>query len=452
MALSDLRPAPKSGLYEGWIVVIAAGFIVFLISSSFLYGFGAIFTNVRDEFGWSAAATSLAFSVRSEVGGVASPLVGYWIDRFGPRRTLFTGIILMVIGVLLITVMQTLLHFYIAMFVIAIGTTAAGGQVGQSAISTWFRRRRARAMSFMTVGAGLGGTMVVVFSFLVDELGWRTALRIIAFIILVVGLGASNFVRSRPRDHHQPMDGIALPAGEIARHDDWGIPPMRAIRTRAFAFFSIAIVLAQLGSAGFIVHQIPYMEITIGLSKTAAGATVMVFTLVSIVGRLGFGYLGDRIDKRYCLAGALALMGVGELMLVFATNAWQAIGAVALIAPGFGGIVPVRPALLADYFGTKHFGQINGWGRLMFTTGGAVGAWLVGRIFDVTDGYTVAWLVASLTVLAGVPIMLLATPPTDLMRQYQDEADVAWEAEQAAARRAAAPPDGEVDGQPAAQS
>ena len=60
VALSDLRPAPKSGLYEGWIVVIAAGFIVFLISSSFLYGFGAIFTNVRDEFGWSAPATSRA--------------------------------------------------------------------------------------------------------------------------------------------------------------------------------------------------------------------------------------------------------------------------------------------------------------------------------------------------------------------------------------------------------
>ena len=148
------------------------------------------------------------------------------------------------------------------------------------------------------------------------------------------------------------------------------------------------------------------------------------------------------------LLGGGALIG-GDLALGAAAGA---IGAVALIAPGFGGIVPVRPALLADYFGTKHFGQINGWGRLMFTTGGAVGAWLVGRIFDVTDGYTVAWLVASLTVLAGVPIMLLATPPTDLMRQYQDEADVAWEAEQAAARRAAAPPEGEVDGQPAAQS
>lgn len=420
MALSNLRPAPRPGLYEGWIVVIAA----------FLYGFGAIFTNVREEFGWSAAATSLAFSVRSEVGGVASPLVGYWIDRFGPRRTLSTGIVLMVIGVLMITVMAEIWHFYAAMLVIAIGTTAAGGQVGQSAISTWFRRRRARAMSYMTVGAGLGGTMVVAFSFLVDELGWRTALRIIALIILVVGLAASSFVRARPRDHHQPMDGIALAAGEVARHVDWGIPPMIAIRTRAFAFFSIAIVLAQLGSAGFIVHQIPYMEISIGLSKTTAGATVMVFTLVSIVGRLGFGYLADRIDKRYCLAAALTLMGAGELLLVLADTPWQAIGAVALIAPGFGGIVPVRPAMLADYFGTKHFGQINGWGRLMFTTGGAVGAWLVGFMFDVTEGYSLAWFIAGIVVLAGVPAILLAKPPTALIERYEREADEAWQAEQ----------------------
>ena len=187
MALSDLRPAPKSGLYEGWIVVVAAGFLIFLISSSFVYGFGAIFTSVRAEFGWSAAATSVAFSVRSEVGGIASPVVGYAIDRWGPTRTLYYGIVLMVIGILGISVMTSLWQFYAAMFVIALGTTAAGGQVGQSAIATWFRRRRARAMSFMTVGAGLGGTMVVVFAYMVDELGWRTALRIIAVVVLVVG-------------------------------------------------------------------------------------------------------------------------------------------------------------------------------------------------------------------------------------------------------------------------
>lgn len=431
MALSDLRPEPKPGIYEGWIVVIAAGFIVFLISSSFLYGFGAIFTSVREDFGWSAAATSVAFSVRSEVGGVASPLVGYWIDKWGPRRTLFVGIILMAVGVLCISVMQTLWQFYAAMLVIAIGTTAAGGQVGQSAIATWFRRRRARAMSFMTVGAGLGGVMVVVFAYLVDELGWRIALRIIAVIILAIGLSASNFVRARPKDHHQPMDGIPLAEGEVAKHYDWGIPPRVAIRTRAFALFSFAIVLAQLGSAGFIVHQIPYMEITIGLSTTAAGATATVFTLTSIVGRLGFGYLGDRIEKRYCLAMALALMGAGQLVLVWADTLWQAMAALALIAPGFGGMVPVRPAMLADYFGTKHFGQINGWGRLMFTTGGAIGAWLVGYVFDVTEGYTLAWLISGLVVLAGVPAMLLATPPRELIERYEREADDAWDAEQA---------------------
>lgn len=432
MALSDLRPTPRTSLYEGWVVVIAAGFIVFLISSSFLYGFGAIFTSVREEFGWSAAATSVAFSVRSEVGGVASPLVGYMIDRWGPRRTLFAGILLMVLGVLLISVMQNIWQFYSAMLVIAIGTTAAGGQVGQSAIATWFRRRRARAMSFMTVGAGLGGVMVVVFAYLVDELGWRTALRIIAILILVVGLAAARFVRARPRDHHQPMDGIPLAEGEVARHYDWGMPPKVAIRTRAFAFFSAAIILAQLGSAGFIVHQIPYMEVTIGLSTTAAGATATVFTLTSIVGRLGFGYLADRIEKRYCIAAALALMSAGELMLVFADSFWTAMAAVVVIAPGFGGIVPVRPAMLADYFGTKHFGQINGWGRLMFTTGSAVGAWLVGYLFDATGGYTQAWLVSGIVVALGVPLMLMATAPRTLIEQYEREAEEAWEAERAA--------------------
>lgn len=428
MALSDLRPAPKSGLYEGWIVVVAAGFLIFLISSSFVYGFGAIFTSVRAEFGWSAAATSIAFSVRSEVGGIASPLVGYAIDRWGPTRTLYYGIVLMVVGILGISVMASLWQFYLAMFVIALGTTAAGGQVGQSAIATWFRRRRARAMSFMTVGAGLGGTMVVVFAYMVDEFGWRTALRIIAVVVLVVGLTASRFVRARPRNHHQPMDGIPLAEGEVEKGYDWGIPPRVAIRSAAFLFFSFAIVMAQLGSAGFIVHQIPYMEIKIGLSTTAAGATATVFTLTSIVGRLGFGFLADRYEKRFVIATAMVLMGVGELGLVFADNFPQAIASIAVVAVGFGGMVPVRPAMLADYFGTKYFGQINGWGRLFFTTGGAVGAWLVGYMFDVTGGYTSAWLVSSLLILGGVPVMLFALPPRRLQAQYEREADDEWAA------------------------
>ena len=90
-----------------------------------------------------------------------------------------------------------------------------------------------------------------------------------------------------------------------------------------------------------------------GVSKAVAGATVAVFTLTSIVGRLGFGFLADRYPKRLILGASLGLVAVGLPVLALATNLWQALAGIMLIAPGFGGTIPVRPALLADYFGTE---------------------------------------------------------------------------------------------------
>ncbi|MEX2032845.1 MAG: MFS transporter, partial [Dehalococcoidia bacterium] len=148
-------------VYEGWIVVGSSAFTVLLIAASFFYGFGTIFNEVVDEFGWSVAATSLAFSLRSEVGGLAAPFVGGLVDRLGAQRVIIAGVVVSTGGALMMSFIQEIWHFYMAMIIIACGTSAAGGQVGLAAIATWFETKRALAMSFMTVGGGLGGLLVV---------------------------------------------------------------------------------------------------------------------------------------------------------------------------------------------------------------------------------------------------------------------------------------------------
>ncbi len=75
-------------IYEGWLVVGSFALVIVMIGTAFFYGFGTIFTPIVKEFGWSNASTALAFSLRSEVGGIAAPFVGFLIDRFGPRRSL----------------------------------------------------------------------------------------------------------------------------------------------------------------------------------------------------------------------------------------------------------------------------------------------------------------------------------------------------------------------------
>jgi MFS family permease len=408
-------------VYEGWLVVASVALIVTLIGAAFFYGFGLIFTSMEDEFGWSKASISLAFSLRTEAGGLAAPVVGMLVDRLGPQRVLTAGIGVMALGVVLLSYTESLWQFYATMIIIAIGTSSAGGQVGMVATASWFERRRGRALSVMTLGGGLAGTLVAGVAWLVDATGWRNALRWMGLIVFVLGVPLALNVRGRPRGHPQPMDGLEeedSSADAEHRGFAWGIPPRRAVRTRSFILLAGATAAIGFGTTTLIVHQIPFLE-SVGISKGLAGASVGLFTLMSIIGRLGFGYLADRTDKRVVLAAACALVVLGLPLLALVQEFWQAMLVLAVVAPGFGGSIPVRPALLADYFGTLHFGTLNGLLFLVMTVGSFFGPLLVGWIADVTGEYTLGWLATGAVTALSLPALLVAGRPSALIEKYR---------------------------------
>jgi MFS family permease len=412
-------------VYEGWLVVGSSGTIVLVVAATFFYGFGTIFNEVRDEFGWSNASTALAFSLRNEIGGIGAIVVGVALDRVGPKRVLYTGIVIAAAGVVGMSFMQELWHFYLVMIVIAFGSSAAGGQVGLTAIATWFEDKRAFAMSIMTLGGGLGGVFVVGIGILVEAAGWRWALRVLAGLMFVVGIVIGSNVRSRPADHPQPLDGVARPTGdggdEVRAAAQWGVPVRPAITSRSFLLLSLAMLGSSFGFVALVVHQIPYLETQIGVSKAVASSSIAVFTLASIIGRVGFGYLGDRYSKRLVLAGGIAMLSFGLALLATASTLWVAMVAIGIAAPGFGGTIPLRPSMAADYFGTKSFGTINGTMQFLSTTGGAAGPWVVGRLVDLEGDYTLGWVIAAIVVaVVGVPAALAATAPSKLRDEYRD--------------------------------
>ncbi|MSQ30009.1 MAG: MFS transporter [Dehalococcoidia bacterium] len=419
------------GVYEGWIVVGSAACLVLMIGASFFYGFGTIFNEVIDEFGWSVAATSLAFSLRSEVGGVAAPFIGVAIDRLGAQKVALGGVIVSALGVLLMSEIQAIWQFYAVMMVIAIGSSAAGGSVGLVAISTWFEARRAFAMSIMTVGGGIGGLLVVGIAALVEEFGWRGALRALAAIMVTVGVAFAVNIRTRPEGHPQPMDGRrASPDGSVAAVAvRWGMTLRTVMRSRSFFFISAGLILINFSTTAVVIHQIPYLERELHVSKAVAGSSVAFFTVFSIVGRLAAGYFGDRFSKRLIMAVCCVLVMAGLQVLAFADSYLIATAGILVIAPGFGGSIPVRPAMLADYYGTKFFGTTNGVTALVTTTGGAIGPWVVGWLVDRTGHYHTGWVVCIVVTAAAIPFFLLASPPSDADRRLAGREDGPEEAQ-----------------------
>ena len=402
-------------VYEGWIVVGAAGVVMLVNGTTFFYGLGTIFNDLVLEFGWSVAATSLAFSLRTEVQGAAAPAIGYAIDRLGARVVLLAGVSVAAAGLLALSFVQNIWQFYAVMLLSAAGIGAAGGQVGMTATTTWFRVLRTRALALMSIGGSLAGVLVVLIALLVEALGWRGSLRVLAVAYFVIAAFCASNVRSRPASHPQPLDGIARVAGSPGAGDvEAGMTARQALRTRAFWLLAVGQAAAFFSIVSVILLTIPYLE-SLGYSKGVASTGLAIYTLSSVVGRVGFGFLADRSDKRRMLALGTALAAAGTVLLAAAGPAGSSL-AVALVGllilgPGFGGIIPVRTALMADYYGVRHFGTINGAAAFVMTAGAVIGPWVVGRTVDATGTYTLGWAISAAVAWLAVPVLLAARPP-----------------------------------------
>lgn len=411
-------------VYEGWIVAGASATVLLMLSATIFYGLGPLFNPMVDEFGWSVGATSFAFSVRSEVNGVAAPFVGVMVDRLGTQRVMLAGVAVTALGVFLMSFQQELWHFYLLMFLVAIGTSTSGGQVIMVSTVTWFERRRAQALSYATAGGALGGMLVIFVSYLVEELGWRGAVRVMAVLLLVVGLAAGANVRNRPPGHPQPMDGRRRRRDADGHELDdepevlWGVTLRRAVTSRSFLMLSAAQATTFFALTAVIVHQVPYME-SQGISSPRAAAAAGVFSLSSFVGRLASGLLADRLDKRLVFAAIVAITTAGMPLLMLVDGFWVSVPVLVMIGLGMGGANPLRTALMADYFGTTHFGAINGVAMFIGTLGAFFGPWLVGLGVDATDSYNLGWTITAVVSACSIPAVLLALPPTALIAEFR---------------------------------
>ena len=405
----------RTGFFFGWWVVFASAAIVFLTGGTFFYGFGALFNPIVNEFGWSRASVSFAFSLRSEVGGLAAPVVGFMVDRVGARRLMISGVALVALGFVLLSRIDSLWSFYAAVFVIAIGMSATGGPIGMVAIAHWFRRRRGRALAVMTVGAGASGVMVLVLAGLISAFGWRDALVIMAFVQLAICIPLAMSIRNRPEEMGLEPDGEPFVPVEdgapIPAQAGEGLTVWEALRTSTFWKMSVAAALTNLVGAAIVVHQIPFFTSSIGLSEGLAAGTITAMTLMSLLGRLGFGHLADTIDKRRVMAAAYAIQALSLVLYATTYEAWQIIYVLPVFALGFGGSIPVRPAFQAEYFGLRAFGAIQGLAFTVATLGVLAGPVFAGWMYDETESYRLAFaLLAGASVLA-VPLVLSVNRP-----------------------------------------
>ena len=425
-ALATASAAPR--FFYGWWIVFASAAIVFMSAGTFFYGFGLLVGPLTQEFGWSRAAVSAAFSLRTEVGGVAAPFVGFIVDRVGPRVLVLLGVWIVGAGFVLLSLTQSLWTFYGAVIIIAIGGSATGGPVSTVTIAHWFERRRSRAFGLLTFGGGLSGVTAIVLAWLISEFGWREALVVIGVTQLVICTPLALSIRNRPADMGLSVDGTPPTLSEAGEERlehppaSLGLTSREAIKSSVFWRVALVFALSNFATTAIIVHQVPFLTESVGASEAFAAATVTAMTFMSLVGRLAFGSIADFLPKRFVVAAAL--LAISASLALFATvhETWQLIYVLPLFALGFGGIIPVRSSLQAEYFGLRAFGAIQGMSLTVATIGAFAGPVLAGWLYDLTDSYRLAFVLLAIGPLLAVPLILSAQPETRSEAQILDAA------------------------------
>ena len=414
--------------FYGWWVVIAAFVIALVVSSAPLYLFATLVNPLEQEFGWSRAAIGGGPAIAAVMAGLTTPVAGYLVDRVGARPLLLVGVALVGCGFLALSQIQALPQLYIALSVVSVGMILADVPVCAVAVAHWFEKRRGRALGILSAGAGASGVMVLLVALLIDPLGWRTGTMILGLGQLATCIPLALTVRHRPEDVGLLPDGEpsgrsdapASPSPETGegrvpvsgRVKDEGLTVGRALHTRSFWLLVFALMLAWVGNLAVIVHVIAYLDESGGLTEQGAAVIAMGIPFGSVVGRLGFGWLADYLNKQRLLAIAWVLQGLGILIFAAVHSPWQAIFFLVVFAPGYGAAVSVLPALLVEYFGLRAFGAIQGLLMAAGMLGAIAGPVFAGAAYDVVDSYRPAFLVLALTALtAAMLIVAMGRPP-----------------------------------------
>ena len=403
-------------IFYGWRVVAAGAGLQLLQAGLLLQAFGAYVAVLSEEMGWSKTALSGGAALQSIEGALLGPALGYIIDRFGPRVIVQIGVVFFGLGFILLSQINTIPGFYVAIVVIAIGTSLSGYFPLTIAVVHWFHRRRARALSIMGLGFALGGVVVPLVGWVMQTHGWRVTAFASGVIAIVLGLPLARMVRRSPEEVGEVVDGLP-PAAPATGTASIAEPPARtftarqALATRAFWLLAIAHGLALLVVTAVNVHAISHMKEGLGYTIAQASLVITLLTVAQAAGMLMGAVVGDRWDKRIIAAGCMLGHMVGLLMLTYGTHPSLVIGFAVIHGIAWGLRGPFMQAMRADYFGLQAIGMIMGLSAFIIAIGQVAGPMFAGVMVDATGDYRAGFTILALVAGSGSLLFLLAKKP-----------------------------------------
>ena len=373
-----LEPADRNAANFAALVSFLALFCVVGIA---LWGLPFYYDFMVREFGWTRAQVTSgnAFS-KLIIGPLFGFLAGWLVDRFGPRSLLIAGTLIAGLALFGLGSVTTLPWFYFFYLLNAVGYVCGGPLPCQVLVSRWFVKSRGKAMGFVYLGIGVGGTCVPwVSHVLVERFGWHTALQALGLVIIVIAVPLAVFVKDAA-----PL-AKAQPQGTSA-------DVKRAFKTFSFALLIIGSMCSIAAVSG--TQQSLKLFLSLDRNYTQSQAAHVL-------------WLADRFDKKYVML-LIYLLVAGAIPLIFlAHHPMTTSIAAAIFGIGLGGDYMIIPLMAAEIFGVQILGRLMG---VLLTAGGvaeALAPWWVGHLRDSTGSYSYGCVVLVGMALLGASAVSL---------------------------------------------
>ncbi len=394
--------------FYGYIVV-AAALVIMTLNAGANCSFGVFFKPFLEEFGWSRATTSAAFSLSTFLHGPFGIVMGRLNDRFGPRLVAIVGGLFLGSGFLLMSLIGEVWQFYLVYGVIV----AIGASTGVAVTTTpirWFIGRRGLMSGIVNAGVGLGTVMMPpLANWLISTYNWRISYVVIGTGILVIVTLAAQFLRRDPKQMGLSPYGVGNARARSLNPNEHALAFGEAIRTAQFwilgAIISYHIFCVQI----IMVHIAPH-AIGLGISTAKAANIIAIIGGVNIAGRLLTGVISDRIGSKRVVIILFVIMPASLVLLLFARTTWLFYVFAAIFGFAWGGQAVSWGLITAELFGLSALSLILGGVMSVAMCGGALGPVVAGRIFDVTGSYFWVFLICIALSAAGILTTLVLKP------------------------------------------
>jgi sugar phosphate permease len=428
LTMTDLLTQVKNktrGIFFGWWIVISGCILQSLHSGLLGQGFTVYFLNLQEEFGWTRTLLSTGFSLSNIVNGILAPFEGWLSDRFGPRRLVLSGMVMLGSGFIFFSTVHSIVSYFLSFALIACGASLGGYLPISIVVLNWFVRKRSLALGIASAGHGLGGLIILLIAWSVVNNGWRPTALVSGISILVIGTLCALLLRQRPEKYGYLPDGdkpVSRKSGtqetqtqkidpdvELPSADDFTL--QEAFKTRSFWLIAAGHASAVLTISAVSLHLAPYLVQRMDMSLESAGSIVSLLLFMSIAGRLIGGVLADRMDKRWLLVGSMISHTIGLLLLANATTMFQIVLFTIFHGVAWGARGLVQNSIRAEYFGRKAIGSILGVASIPVVIAIVVSPIFTAWLADLNGNYHFAFTILAVYTAAGTFLFAFAKKP-----------------------------------------